>query len=125
MRIPNEIIPEIYRVSKLAYEQKISLTQGAESLFEISKVNINSAKDYINNFRYLMEGKVFKRTLNAYSMSYFLSNIFKDYGVDQLRLSLQALKLHITYYESCHASPLNKLRAIHKKFEKIYTNNIG
>ena len=43
-------------------------------------------KDYINAFKYLMQEREFKRTLNAYSMNYFISKIKKDYSGEKLKL---------------------------------------
>lgn len=118
VKIANETIPDIYEISKKVYEKKLDYKEGANLLFEKNKLNINSAKDYIYNFKYLMEGKAFKRTLNAYSMEYFIASIKKDYSNDQFNKALSTLEGHILYYESCHSSPLYKLRSILKKYSQ-------
>lgn len=118
MKIRNTIIPAVYEVSKKVYNHELSHTDGSEILSTKHSMNINSAKDYINNFRNLMEGKQFKRTLNAFSMEYFINQIGQDYGANQLSRAVTALKEHIEYYEGNHNGSLNKLRAIVRKYSK-------
>ena len=115
MKIPNQIIPEVYVISKQVYEKKITLTEGAEILELRHKMNNTSARIYINDFKSLMAGQEFKRTLNAFSMEYFISKIGKDFGNAQLQISIEALRKHIHYYESCHTGQLNALRGIYEK----------
>ena len=114
MKIPAELFPTIYEISKKVYEKTYALTDGSKILSEQHGMNVNSARDYINNFKYLMRGQQFKRTLSAYSMDYFIDQIRKDYGTEQYKKALIALDLHIQYYESCHAGEMNKLRQILK-----------
>lgn len=71
MKIPDEWLSEIYSISKQVYEKKLTLTEGAETLRDKLDMNFGSAKIYIIDFGYLMHGKTFKRTLNAYSMDSF------------------------------------------------------
>ncbi|MBL0200341.1 MAG: hypothetical protein IPP81_09225 [Chitinophagaceae bacterium] len=115
MKIPAELFPTIYQISKKVYEKTYTLTDGSKILADQHGMNVNSARDYINNFKYLMQGHQFKRTLSAPSMYYFIDQIRKDYGAEQYKKALIALDLHIHYYESCHSGELNKLRQILKK----------
>ena len=116
MKIPDQIIPDIYEIAKQVYEKKVALSEGAETLSSKNKMNNTSARIYINDFKSLLAGQEFKRTLNAYSMEYFISRIGKDYGDAQFRLSVEALRKHIHYYESCHSGQMHGLRGI---FEKL------
>lgn len=118
MKIPNSIIPTVYQVSKKVYSKELTLTEGSDILSTKNNMNVNSARDYINNYRNLMEGKKFKRTLNAFSMEYFIREIGKDYGAAQLSKAVTALREHIEYYEGNHNGSLNKLRAIVRKYSK-------
>lgn len=118
MQIPNSIIPFVYQVSKQVYDKEMTLTEGSDILSTKHKMNVNSARDYINNFKNLMEGKEFKRTLNAFSMEFFVREIGSDYGSEQLAKAVDALRKHIDYYESNHNGSLNKLRAIVRKYSK-------
>jgi len=79
-------------------------------------MNRNSASDYFYNFRCLLEGKRFTRTLNADSMEYFFGNILKDYGADKLANPLSALMQHIDYYEGKQNTTMNVMREIHSRY---------
>lgn len=116
MKISANLFPELFKVSKKVYEKTYSLTDGSNILAEQHGMNVNSARDYINNFKYLMKGQQFKRTLNADSMTYFINQIRKDYGEEQFKKALIALDLHIQYYESCHMGEMNNLRQVLKNF---------
>ena len=97
MKIINELVPLAYDLSKSVHEGMKTLTEAKREL-EANQMNVNSAADYINNFGYMLEGKKFTRTLNAYSMNYFLGRIAEDYGFDGLSNALEALEQHIEYY---------------------------
>ena len=115
MKIPDQIIPDIYETAKLVYEKKVPLSEGAEKLSSKHNMNNTSARIYINDFKSLMAGQEFKRTLNAYSMEYFISRIGEDYGDAQFKVSVEALRKHIRYYESCHTGQMNSLRDVYEK----------
>ena len=116
MKIPNSIIPLAYEVSKEFYEGKISLKDATSKLIKDKSLNENSARDYFYNFKYLLEGKKFTRTLNADTMEYFFTHIFEDYGEKNILNCLIALREHIEYYEAQNNTTMRKMRSIHKKF---------
>lgn len=116
MKIPDELLPQIYKVSKEVYEGKFTLSEGARSLRDNLNMNFGSAKIYIIDFGYLMNGKTFKRTVNAYSMEYLLKRIKDEYGVSQLKIALPALQRHIHYYEETHNITMNRLRGVYRKY---------
>lgn len=97
MKIPQELTPLAYELSKKVFEGKLTFKDGQEQLVGDNRMNPNSAADYINNFRRMVEGRRFTRTNNAYSMEYFFDNIYKDYGSTGLSNALTALQLHIEY----------------------------
>jgi hypothetical protein len=115
MKIPNELLPQIYRVSKDVYEKSLSLTEGVSLLSHTHNMNESSARDYIYDFRYMMQGKQFTRTLNASSMEFFLNGIYTDYGKSQLTIALSALKQHIEYYEAQGNGQLLKTRKVYDR----------
>jgi len=119
MRIPKELIPMAYEVSKKIFEGNLSFKDGQSQLVGNNVMNPNSAADYINNFRCMVEGKRFTRTNNAYSMEYFFDNICKDYGSQGLSNALAALRLHIEYYEGIQKVKMNSMRNIYDKYFAI------
>jgi len=116
MKIPTDLIPLTYDISKKVFQKELTLSEGTKLLVGSDQMNINSARDYIYNFRYLIQGKKVSRTLNADSMDYFFKNILKDYGISQLKISLSTLMQHIEYYEKLQKTTLFKMRAIHEKY---------
>lgn len=116
MKIPKELTPIAYEFSKKVFEGKLTFKEGQQQLVGNNRMNPNSAADYINNFRCMIEGKRFTRTNNAYSMEYFFDNIFKDYGSAGLSNALTALKLHIEYYEGIQKVVMKSMRNIYEKY---------
>lgn len=118
MKISEELTPLAYEISKKVYENEMSFSDGQKTIVGDNRMNKNSAADYINDFRLLLEGKRFTRTLNAFSMDYFLQNIYLDYGSSALKNSLNALMLHIEYYEGIQKTKttMHKMRSIFDKF---------
>lgn len=121
MKISEELTPIAYETSKKVYNNEISFSEGQKIIVGDNKMNKNSAADYINDFRCLLEGKRFTRTLNAFSMNYFLQNIYDDYGDDALKNSLNALMQHIEYYEAIQNVTMHKMRIIFEKFSDKFS----
>ncbi len=119
MKIPHELTPIAYELSKKVYEGKLTFKEGQQQLVGNGRMNPNSAADYLNNFRCMIEGKRFTRTNNAYSMEYFFDNIYKDYGSTGLSNALTALKLHIEYYEGIQKVVMKSMRNIYDKYFAI------
>ena len=124
MKIPNELAPIAYDFSKKVYEGKLTLKDAKEQLAINDRININSANDYIQNFRCMLEGKKFTRTLNAYSMEFYFDNIYKDYGSSSLLKALNALRLHIEYYEAKQNTIMHKMRDIYAKYLAVPIDTI-
>jgi len=121
MKIPNERVPLAYQVSKDVYEGKMTHKEAKEILVGNDEMNPNSASDYIYNFKNMLEGKIFTRTLNAYSMNYFLEGILSDFGIESLKNSLIAFNLHIPYYEKQRNTTMHGMREIYDIFLKKTT----
>lgn len=119
MKIPNELVPLAYELSKKVFEGKLTFKEGKQLLDGDNRMNPNSAADYINNFRCMIEGRRFTRTNNSYSIEYFFNNIYKDYGFTGLSNALKALQLHIEYYEGIQQVNMKSMRNIYDKFLTI------
>jgi predicted restriction endonuclease len=115
MKIPSELTHEAYSIAKQVFEQEISFKEGRALLVRDNRMNANSASDFINNFRHMVNGERFTRTDNAYSTDYFLENIRKDYGLNTLAKALDALRQHFDYYEGVGKSKVIKKRLIWEK----------
>lgn len=114
--IPAEIIPIAYKVARKVYDGKLRMSDGVKELVGENLMNKNSARDYLTDFKCLMEGKRFTRTLNYDSMEYFFNKISLDYRSSQLAIALSSLQKHIDYYEGKQHSTMHQMRVIYKKY---------
>jgi len=117
MKIPLEAIPKIYDISKRVYEGEFGPTAAGRIIMtEHKTLNLNSARDYINNFRYLLDGERFERTMSTYALDYYLDRISKEYQGQGLLNALTALKEHIVYYETRRGINMRSMREIHERY---------
>lgn len=121
MKIPLNLIPDIYNVSKQVNAGVLRSVEGVR-LMNDKGLNKNSATDYIYGFKALIEGKLFTRTLNAASMEFFMDNIYKDFGLRTLNNALIALELHIEYFENAQKSIAHSMRKIFTKYSRLFPN---
>ena len=119
MKIPNEIIPIAYSTAKKVYEDKLTQKEAKDYLSSNFKITYGSTGDYYVFFRYLIEGTGSFRKLNCPTMDYFLEKIYKDYGKEQLKISLIAFLNLIKYYEGLKKSESKSMRAIYDKYSKL------
>ena len=118
-RITNEMIHAAYDIAKQIFDDVITQKTGLNHLASQYQMNRNSAADYIQNYKCMLEGRRFSRTSNAYGTEYFLQKIYVDGGRAALLNALSALSQHIDYYESIGNTTLHKQREIVEKFSKV------
>jgi hypothetical protein len=118
IKIAGEVIAELYYFSKEIYEKRIS-DNTAISLLKIAQP---TAIAYINGFKQMRKGNVYKRTMNVEGTEYFLKHIYFDYGNEGLELALQSLDKHLHYYKSLEKGNPRKIRALWKKYVEILEN---
>jgi 5-methylcytosine-specific restriction protein A len=123
MKISDEMIKQSYIIAKRVYEEKLTLTDGADTLHKQFHLDEGSAKTFINNFRCLITGQQYTRTMNGNATKYYLQNILNDFGYNILENALQAVNFHILYYEGLKHGRLNNIRNIYKYFKKIQEQN--
>ena len=61
---------------------------------------VNSAKDCVNNLKYMLEGKCYVRTLNTYATEHYIKQIRKDFGEQAFQAAISATQQHVAYYNS-------------------------
>lgn len=118
MKIPNERIPVAYELAKEYYFNKKTTVRKESQLKLVgdNQMSFGSTGDFFVNFERLYEGLIFERTLNIFSMEYFVEHIFIDYGKQYLENSLKALKQHIEYIEVKQKTRRGKMRDLYKNF---------
>jgi 5-methylcytosine-specific restriction protein A len=115
MKITNELVEKAYNVAKDCHNKKITLNQATEFLVN-NGMNRNSALDYIYNYSYLIQGKLFTRTTNSYGTEYYLHKIYEENGRDGLQNALISLSQHIDYYEEKSGSAVLERKKIYNKY---------
>ena len=116
MKISNKMIQAIYSVSKQIYKKQTTRKKALDTLVTKYGMNRNSASDYINNFKHMMEGKEYTHTTNEKATEYFFKNILSDFGKEQFKKALNAVDKHIISYEGLNRGKLTGLRNIYLKY---------
>lgn len=94
------------------YDQKLTEKEGIRRLVEEYGLKDSTAGPHINNYRLMIRGEVFKRTLGKATIIFFLSKILERRGSEAHALALRAVEQHIDYYESLGKGKQPGLRKI-------------
>jgi len=100
MKITEESVSKIYDLAKEVYSGARSKGAAAELAVSSGLMSKGSAQDYIQNFRYIMDGFVYKRTMNLAGTRVFLERINQDFGNSKLKQALEVVSAHVKYYNS-------------------------
>ena len=122
-KITKEMIENIYAISKKVHKGEIEKKEALDIMENETGMNRTSAAQYINNFQMMIKGTIYKRTMSKMGTEYYLINIYDDYGDNSLKLALEALRLHFTYYENLRFVKLKGLREIHSKYYNLLSKN--
>ena len=122
-----EQMSAIYKMAKAIYNKEERLKNGKEKLFLTLGVKPNSFADFYRAFQKMLDGELHTRGISTDLRDYYLSQIYKDYGADKLRIALKAYMDFIIYYEEGHNNTLREIeRDIHQKYcnflNEIHTN---
>ena len=118
MRIDLPKIKLFYEYAVKFYNNEITLKQAKAELQE-NGLNPNSANYYLYIYPSLIRGKIFKGTINAEATKYYLDKIFETKGLQYLRNALQALSLHIDYYQDIsHANVVSQKKILNQYLDK-------
>ena len=100
MKISEDSIKKIYSLAKKVYAAELSRKEALDICCDEKIMETGSAQDYIQNFKYMMTGFNYKRTMNLFGTEYFLRQIKIDYGQSAFEVALNATQNHIIYYNS-------------------------
>ncbi|WP_149982396.1 HNH endonuclease [Pseudoalteromonas rhizosphaerae] len=111
-RISDSQIKMAYIVSKEVFLGKLRKIDGALILSDDYDLNKASAGDFINCFKCMAEGRIFQRAMSCKAMDIFIKNIADDFSFEVLENALNALELHINYYEAQYDTNSPSMRKI-------------
>ena len=111
-----EQMTAIYKMAKAIYNKEERLVNAKETLYLKYEINKNSFADFYRAFQKMLDGELHTRGISTDLRDYFLSQIYKDYGAERLRIALKAYMDFIVYYEQGHNNTIRKIeREIHEK----------
>lgn len=119
MKISEQQVEAAYIIARKVYLGELAAKNGSLFLAEEHALNKNSATDFINAYKHLVNGRVFHRAMSAAAMQYFIENIYKDEGEQALKQAVKALNLHIDYWENHYDVKAHKMRKVSSLFEKL------
>ncbi|WP_410514041.1 hypothetical protein PaeBR_06405 [Paenibacillus sp. BR2-3] len=105
-----------YAKQVFVFHKQIVKTTAVNNLSRQIGMRRGSAGDYVGAFYAMMSGDKYTRTINTEATRHYLENINKDYGADQLKIALKAVKKHTEYYGNLSNG---KLRSIEKLLESF------
>lgn len=110
-----------YSQSILVTQGKLTRTEAVDKIVTYSGMNEGSAKDYVVGIGKILSGELYKRTFNTEATDYILTRIRQDYSTSVYDKALNAIELHIDYYESLRHGRLNSIRSILDKHRTAVT----
>ncbi len=72
----------------------------AEQITEATGMNRNSAIMYLYAVQGMLDGVIYKRSINATAMKRYFDWIYSEYGSQGLRKAIHATRLHVEYRRS-------------------------
>lgn len=99
MKITSEQIAAAYSLASKVFDGAMGKDAAATELHTKHGLNKNSARDFILQYRALMHGLVFTRTMSTSAIKYFLYQILRDRGSEPAQRALSSAWMHVRYYE--------------------------
>lgn len=92
------------------------------ALQQLEKAGIkrSNANYYFSIYPYLLEGELFKGTINARAMRYYLDKIVELKGFPFLKNALKAFSSHFKYYEKITGTTVIEKREILNEYLEKY-----
>ena len=112
MRITEDQVQAAYGYGKRMYAVQISLGEVVLRLSRETGLNKVSAQHLVSNLQYMLEGRIYKRTMNAYATEHYLTKITEDFSSEKLRAALDAVSGHVAYYEQETGQKQRKISAV-------------
>lgn len=115
-RVTDVQVAAAYKVAQKVFEGYLKATEGVATLSSEYGLNKASAGDFINVYKYLLNGKVFQRAMSAPAMRYFMEHIFAEQDGQKKTNAVAALKAHIAYYEDHYKTTLHTMGVVADDF---------
>lgn len=113
-------IKELYKHAVIFHNKEITLK---DAKLELKKIGVTptSVNFYMYTYISMIEGRIYKGTINATATRYYLDKIYETKGLEILKNALQALSLHIDYYKKASKANVKTQKMILDEFTKKYS----
>lgn len=118
-KIQTQEIEAAFELGIKAFEHNHSPSQLKHQLVDKYHMNPNSAHGYIEIVKHMMSGRQYTRTINAQATEYYLERIYEHYGVNTLKIAVEAVRKHLDYYLTTKTSKQPAVRRILEKYTLI------
>lgn len=119
MKITDAQVVAACRVASQVFAGQMKAAHGVTVLSSEHGLNKASAGDFINDYKHLLNGKVFHRAMSAPAMRYFMEQIFAEHGKAGLTNAVSSLHAHIGYFEGHYKITMHAMRAVADEFEAL------
>lgn len=112
MEITPRQVEASYQIASRVFDHDMTTEAGATMLHHEHGLNINSARDFINDYRCMVQGKLFQRGMSASAIDYYLSKILEERGEACYEAAIASVEKHIEYYEAIRKIKLSAMRGV-------------
>ena len=110
-------------ISAQVYRKLLKAADGKRILAEQHGININSAKDFIDDYRHLARGEEFQRAMSGAAMLHFMEQVAINEGPVGRLNAIKALRAHINYYEQ-GGRRTHMMRSVLAQFQATQTTDV-
>lgn len=115
---------EIFNIGTSIVTKEISKQDGIKLLIEKTKLNKGSAQMILGQiFPKFFTGEKFTRTLNVQLFDDLLFLTYENFGINQLEITLNALKQHIDYIKTKGDAKV-RLRKVFQKYSDLLEDTV-
>lgn len=123
MKITAAQVVAAYQIAARVFDKQIKATHGVEILVSEYGLNRATAGDFINDYKCLLQGRVFHRAMSTAAIRYFMEQISVTSGKQGLANAVASLRAHIEYYEGHFKVTMHSFRAVADEFEALINNS--
>lgn len=123
MKITDSQVVAACQIAKRVFDGQMKKAEGIALLTSDHGLNEATAGDFINDYKYLLEGKVFHRAMSAPAMRYFIEQIAEDRGERGQANAVKGLRAHIEYYEGHYKTTMHAMRSVADDFEVMHKSS--
>ncbi|MCF8131352.1 MAG: HNH endonuclease [Deltaproteobacteria bacterium] len=124
MKISLEAVARTYPLAKKVHAHKMKWKEAIDQAELAGGMSRTSAHNFIQNYRFLIAGDEYHRTMSVEATESFLRLIYGDFGKDGLIRAINAVRKHVDYYASLpnggrQRSMLQMVDRLEKEFSTV------